>query len=448
MAMAFDREDTDAVFDRLIAPVVRTLTVAGERVGASPIRVDRVEHNDDIDDRIMSELSACDFVIADLTYARPSVYFEAGYAQARVPVVFTCRRDHFVPKTDDPHGNTRVHFDLQMRNIVPWRDARDNAFAEKLRRRLVHVLTPIVRTRAADAAETMAEAAFRRLSTVERAASMVSVAGEQLSTLRVPVADHHQVWRELRDSQVNRFEPDWVCGRLLERLRLALRDARVLMAVRQLRGEDFIESWTTLVSAAALPKRQLAVATDVYVNQPGYALGPWLSRKQLVSREHVVFCTPSTVTSRMIAGLLPQYRQVSDRTWVFNPTTSAPRPVSPNTRVYATLEGAVWLGPTGNHESVPRIAFDPPRRPPSPPRLSARSLFTVKVAQPEAVAVPVALVREVNVHVLDRVATAEQLRHRLRALIESEKAAGTSSRRAATRPGEPPATSPRSRRSG
>src|SRR5215472_9716952 len=52
----------------------------------------RLEHNDDIDKRIMKEIKACDFAIADLTYARPSVYFEAGFAQRSVPV--TSRKDH------------------------------------------------------------------------------------------------------------------------------------------------------------------------------------------------------------------------------------------------------------------------------------------------------------------------------------------------------------------
>jgi hypothetical protein len=32
---------------------------------------------------------------ADLRYARPSVYFEAGYAERSVPVIYTVRRDHF-----------------------------------------------------------------------------------------------------------------------------------------------------------------------------------------------------------------------------------------------------------------------------------------------------------------------------------------------------------------
>jgi nucleoside 2-deoxyribosyltransferase len=76
-AMAFGQKDTDAIFKilrRTLAPL-----------GINAQRVDRIEHNDNIDTRIISEIEAADLVIADLTYARPSVYFEAGYAQRAIP---------------------------------------------------------------------------------------------------------------------------------------------------------------------------------------------------------------------------------------------------------------------------------------------------------------------------------------------------------------------------
>jgi nucleoside 2-deoxyribosyltransferase len=128
VAMAFDYDDTDriySVFERLL-----------RSMGITAVRVDRIEHNDDIDNRIIQEIKQADFVLADLTYARPSVYFEAGYAQRAVPVVYTCRRDRFRPRVDDPKGNVRVHFDLQMKNIVAWATEHDSTFAERLRRRM------------------------------------------------------------------------------------------------------------------------------------------------------------------------------------------------------------------------------------------------------------------------------------------------------------------------
>src|SRR5260370_6071851 len=120
VAMAFDKPDTDEIF----GGIDETLNA----MGIKAVRVDRIEHNDDIDNRLISELESADFVLADLTYSRPSVYFEAGYAQRKVPVIYTVRRDHLRPTLGDEHGNLRVHFDLQMKNIIPWTNAADTVF--------------------------------------------------------------------------------------------------------------------------------------------------------------------------------------------------------------------------------------------------------------------------------------------------------------------------------
>src|SRR2546428_14146756 len=119
------------MYDCLIAPTLRNKRF-------SPLRVDRIEHNEDIDDKIISEIETCDFMVADLTFARPSVYFEAGYAQRQVPVIYTGRKDHLSGRTNDQFGNFRVHFDLQMKNIIPWSSPRDKNFAKRLAKRVTH----------------------------------------------------------------------------------------------------------------------------------------------------------------------------------------------------------------------------------------------------------------------------------------------------------------------
>ena len=155
--MAFDHDDTDSIFQQM----KRTL---GE-VGVSLRRVDRIEHNDDIDDRIILEIKQADFVIADLTYARPSVYFEAGYAQGRpVPVVYTACKDHFRPRSDDPYGNFRIHFDLQMRNIIAWACPGDAMFARRLKTRVNKVISPILKRKLMDAEAKHREASFKDLA--------------------------------------------------------------------------------------------------------------------------------------------------------------------------------------------------------------------------------------------------------------------------------------------
>jgi len=55
-------QDTDKWFDRTLRPLLKI-------VGAQARRVDRIEHNDDIDDRILAEIKEADFAVADLTYA-------------------------------------------------------------------------------------------------------------------------------------------------------------------------------------------------------------------------------------------------------------------------------------------------------------------------------------------------------------------------------------------
>jgi len=135
IAMAFGREDTDKAYKKLIAPTLRHLKII-------PVRVDRIEHLEDINNKIMAELKKCDFTLADLTYARPSVYFEAGYADREVPVIYTCKSDHLSGRPNDPYGNFRVHFDLRMKNIIPWSSPADSTFSKRLERRVRLAVLP------------------------------------------------------------------------------------------------------------------------------------------------------------------------------------------------------------------------------------------------------------------------------------------------------------------
>jgi nucleoside 2-deoxyribosyltransferase len=138
IASAFGHDDVDTIYDRCVVPILRKLSVA-------PLRVDRVTHNEDLDNKIFELLDSADFVIADLTYARPSVYYEAGYAAGKSkPIIYIARHDHFRARDDDLHGNFRVHFDLQMRNIITW-TAPNRTFSNKLLERVRLVLRPLER---------------------------------------------------------------------------------------------------------------------------------------------------------------------------------------------------------------------------------------------------------------------------------------------------------------
>ena len=161
IAMAFGREDADKVYDGLICSVLK------ER-GITPVRVDRLEHNENIDDKMMEGLREADFVIADLTYARPSVYFEAGYAERQVPVIYTVRRDHLAPRHGDEFGNFRIHFDLLMRNVIDWTDPGDALFVTRLSRRIDEVLVPLHTKKEEQSQQARARAGFAALSYEDR----------------------------------------------------------------------------------------------------------------------------------------------------------------------------------------------------------------------------------------------------------------------------------------
>lgn len=93
--------------------------------GYEPIRVDRVEHTNRIDDEIIAQIRAASFVVADFTGHRGGVYFEAGFALGlNLPVIWTCQKD-------DMAG---LHFDIRQYNTIDW-DSPDD-LAVRLQRRI------------------------------------------------------------------------------------------------------------------------------------------------------------------------------------------------------------------------------------------------------------------------------------------------------------------------
>lgn len=119
VAMWFDAS-MEAAYHQGIAPAIAD-------AGYTAVQLAFVEHNDDIDDRIIAEIRKSRFIIADFTGGRGGVYFEAGFALgAGKPVIFTCRRDWF-----DQEG---VHFDTEHRNHILWSDATE--LRQKLRARI------------------------------------------------------------------------------------------------------------------------------------------------------------------------------------------------------------------------------------------------------------------------------------------------------------------------
>ncbi len=204
VAMALEHPDTDKWFDKTLRPLLKS-------VGAQPRRVDRIEHNDDIDDRILAEIKAADFMVADLTYARPSVYFEAGFAQRKVSVVYTCRNDHLTAPSDP----NRVHFDLQMKNIVPWREPLDRRFRRRIESRLLKVTLPLLRDKAKSVEAGNQAERFRGLSQTNQLAAVTSRIKAETSSLGMTTRSERerlQSWGIVLDPVMNlatRFHRGW-----------------------------------------------------------------------------------------------------------------------------------------------------------------------------------------------------------------------------------------------
>jgi hypothetical protein len=84
--------------------------------GFRSIRLDLIEHNGKIDDRIIADIRKSLLVIADFTGQGQNVYFEAGLALGLGRhVIWTCRESDF----------DQVHFDTRQYNHVVWSDAAD-----------------------------------------------------------------------------------------------------------------------------------------------------------------------------------------------------------------------------------------------------------------------------------------------------------------------------------
>lgn len=118
VASAFGRSDTDELFETVLEPTCA-------QVGLQAVRVDLSEPESTITEAILRGVQTAECVIADLTYARPSVYFEAGFgAGLGVPLLLTCREDHQRGAAD----SERVHFDLEQYKISFWKRGADGSF--------------------------------------------------------------------------------------------------------------------------------------------------------------------------------------------------------------------------------------------------------------------------------------------------------------------------------
>jgi hypothetical protein len=106
------RAETDALLRHAIDP-------AADRAGLRAVFVPREDPEEAISEAILSGIRRSVLVLADLTFARPNCYYEAGYARGAFRrVLLSCRRDHDPRAGADPAH--RVHFDVDQNRITWW----------------------------------------------------------------------------------------------------------------------------------------------------------------------------------------------------------------------------------------------------------------------------------------------------------------------------------------
>jgi hypothetical protein len=93
--------------------------------GYRPVRIDKVEHNEDINDEMIAKIRRARFVVADFTQQRPNVYFEAGFARGMgLNVIWMCREGE------------QPHFDVRQFNLINWRDGEYKEACRRLYNRI------------------------------------------------------------------------------------------------------------------------------------------------------------------------------------------------------------------------------------------------------------------------------------------------------------------------
>lgn len=94
--------DQDENIKEQIHQVYTTITNAAQETGFRAARVDRIDGNGFIDDKIFENIKKAEVVVADLSYERPNCYLEFGYALALGKTIVLLYRE-----------GTKLHFDVE-----------------------------------------------------------------------------------------------------------------------------------------------------------------------------------------------------------------------------------------------------------------------------------------------------------------------------------------------
>ena len=108
VAMPFSAE-FDSLYEDGIKPALL-------ETGCSPMRVDKKEHNEKIDDYILAQIKKSRLLVVDFTGQNAGAYFEAGFAMGLgLHVIRTCKNDEY----------KKLHFDTRQYPHVGWDKPQD-----------------------------------------------------------------------------------------------------------------------------------------------------------------------------------------------------------------------------------------------------------------------------------------------------------------------------------
>jgi nucleoside 2-deoxyribosyltransferase len=152
-------QDMVSVYQNAIQPAIEFIEEGASEPRFRAVRVDNIEHVNDINDEIIAQIKRSKFMVCDLTGYRGGVYFEAGFAYGLgLPVIYTCRKDwcdeeqlrdeagNIVEFLKDGNGQAvpvrkeGVHFDLAHRNRIEWEMDKLGDFRVKLENRIKAVI--------------------------------------------------------------------------------------------------------------------------------------------------------------------------------------------------------------------------------------------------------------------------------------------------------------------
>ncbi len=141
--------DMDDVYKNAIKPAIEYIEEGEDQPRFEAVKIDNVEHANDINDEIIAAIRRSRFMVCDLTGYRGGVYFEAGFSYGLgMEVIYTCREDWVKSTTmelyDDGNkveiAQEGIHFDLEHRNHIRWGQDNLSEFRDKLTKRIKAVI--------------------------------------------------------------------------------------------------------------------------------------------------------------------------------------------------------------------------------------------------------------------------------------------------------------------